>query len=101
VAWWLGSPWFALVGVFGAGANEVHAWAHQKCSRPIRGLQMLGLIQSQEQHASHHRQPFDINYCVMTDWVNPVLTAIGLWPALEALVAATTGIRPLAERQVA
>jgi hypothetical protein len=100
-AWWLGSPWLTLVGVFAANANEVHAWAHQKCCRQIRALQLLGICQSHEQHAAHHRQPFDRNYCVMTDWVNPVLDGIGLWPALEALVAATTGVRPLAERQVA
>lgn len=100
-SWSLGSSWWALVGVFVATANEVHAWAHQRCSRPIRALQLLGIIQSQEQHAAHHRDPFDRNYCVMTDWLNPWLTVLRFWQGLESVVAATTGARPLIARQEA
>lgn len=100
-SWWLGSPWWALVGAFVALANEVHAWAHQKCSRPIRGLQLLGILQSQEQHAAHHRNPFDRNYCVMSDWLNPWLSKVQFWTRLESVVAATTGARPIITRQEA
>ena len=96
-ALWAGSPWLALVGAFVSVANEVHAWAHQKCSRPIRAMQLLGVIQSQEQHSAHHRRPFDRNYCVMTDWANPVLSAVHFWPAAERVVA-RFGPRPRLER---
>jgi ubiquitin-conjugating enzyme E2 variant len=61
---------------------------------------LLGVLQSQEQHASHHAQPFDTNYCVMTDWLNPVLQAVGFWPGVEAVVG-VFGIRPLACRSAA
>lgn len=98
VAWLLGSPWWCLVFAFTAVGNEVHAWAHQKCSRPIRGLQLLGIIQSQEQHAEHHRRPFDRNYCVMTDWLNPVLSRAGFWPAIERAIGTVFGVFPRPER---
>lgn len=93
-AWWLGSPWWTLVGLCVAMGNEVHAWAHQKCSRRIRGLQMLGLLQSQEQHAIHHRDPFDKNYCVMTDYLNPVLSAIRFWEGMEAAIGRLFNVWP-------
>jgi len=100
VAWWAGSPWLTLVFSFAAVGNEIHAWAHQKCSRPIRAFQLLGIIQSQEQHAAHHRQPFDRNYCVMTDWLNPFLTALGFWSGIELLLA-MVGIHVRKDREVA
>jgi ubiquitin-conjugating enzyme E2 variant len=100
-AWLLGSPWFALAFFFTGFGNEVHSWAHQRCSRPIRGLQLIGIIQSQEQHAAHHRRPFDQNYCVMTDWLNPVFTWNGFWLCAEEIVEALTGAVPRPERREA
>jgi hypothetical protein len=99
-AWYAGANWLATVFAMLSVANEVHAWAHQKCSRPVRALQLLGVLQSQEQHADHHTKPFDTNYCVMTDWLNPVLQAVGFWPGVEAVVG-VFGIRPLACRSAA
>lgn len=101
VAWLGGQRFAALVLACLSQANEVHAWAHQRCSRPVRGLQLLGVLQSPEQHARHHRTPFDTNYCTMTDWVNPVLTAAGAWPRVEAAVKLLTGVTPRPEREVA
>lgn len=82
-------------------ANEIHSWAHQKCSRPIRGLQLLGILQSPEQHAQHHKRPFDRNYCTVTDFLNPVLQWAGFWPAVETSIFRATGIRPRPERETA
>ena len=89
--------------VFGmlAFSNEVHAWSHQKCSRPIRGLQMFGLLHSPEQHAEHHKRPFDRRYCVMTDWTNQYLEVIDFWGTLEEGVFLVTGIEPRKEREQA
>lgn len=101
VAYACGHKFFALVLAMLSQANEVHAWSHQKCSRPIRGLQLLGVFQSPEQHARHHKQPFDTNYCTLSDWLNPLLSAAGFWPGLEVMVARFTGIRPRPEREVA
>lgn len=101
VAYLLGDTFAAAVLLFLSQANEVHAWAHQRCSRPIRGLQMLGLLCSQEQHALHHRQPYSSHYCTLTDWVNPVLSRLEFWPLLESTVGCLTGVWPRIEREVA
>ena len=46
-------------------------------------LQEIGLLQSPVHHAGHHRPPSDRRYCVLTDWLNPVLDAVGIWALLE------------------
>lgn len=100
-AYLIGYRWLAMVLVFLSQANEIHAWAHQKCIRPIRGLQLLGALHSPDQHAAHHRRPFDRNYCVMTDYLNPVLSGAGAWHAAEWTIRQITGIEPRPEREAA
>jgi len=76
----------ALLG--GALANEVHCYAHQ----PQRGgawihtMQKMGLIQSARGHVLHHRVPQNTSYCVLTDWLNPVLDALDVWGRAERLI---------------
>jgi ubiquitin-conjugating enzyme E2 variant len=96
----IGQFWWALVAAFATQANEIHGWAHQRCSRPIRGLQLLGVLSSQEGHANHQRAPFATDFCVMTDWLNPILSAVNFWRGLEAAVG-ILGIRPRQERALA
>lgn len=95
-AWLLGvCTWqWELVCVLASLGNEVHAWAHKRPqSRLIRLLQDTKLILSPEQHAKHHRAPYTTNYCSLTNWLNPLLDAVGFWRALEwALLKA--GIAP-------
>lgn len=100
IALMAGQWWLALVAAFSSQANEIHGWAHQRCSRPIRGLQLLGVLSSQEGHAMHHRTPFSTDFCVLTDWTNPVLSAIGFWWLLEE-AARFLGIHPRHERETA
>lgn len=64
-------------------SNEIHAWSHQRCNRLIRVLQETGILQSPRQHAQHHKAPFDCRYCVMTDWLNPILDECRFWFAIE------------------
>lgn len=92
--------WWALVAAFSTQANEIHGWAHQRCSRPIRGLQLLGVLSSQEGHSRHHRAPFSTDFCVLTDFTNSVLGAVGFWRGLEAVVG-MVGIHPRSERATA
>jgi ubiquitin-conjugating enzyme E2 variant len=95
-----GQWWWALVAAISTQANEVHGWAHQRCSRPIRGLQLLGVLSSQEGHARHHSAPFSTDFCVITDFTNPVLGAVGFWRGLESLIG-MVGIHPRSERATA
>ena len=85
-----------LVFVFVSQANEIHAWAHSKgkVSRWVATLQQTGILQSPKHHADHHRNPFDVKYCVMTDWLNPLLDQLQFWQRLEWMIERLTGIRP-------
>lgn len=101
VAAWFGL-WSVAAGLLWLSqANELHAWAHQKCSRPIRLLQRVGIVQSPRAHARHHARPFDRSYCVCTNYLNPILESVGFWPGLELLVAIVFRVRPRPERSSA
>lgn len=88
-----------LIFLFVSQANEIHAWAHQKgkVSDWVAVLQETGLLQSPMHHGHHHRSPFLVKYCVMTNWLNPILDWLEFWRRLEWLVERTTGIRPKPE----
>ena len=46
-------------------------------------IQKTGLIQSRRMHGYHHSAPFDVNYCVLTNYLNPILNKIRFWQFLE------------------
>jgi hypothetical protein len=83
------------VFLFVSQANEIHAWAHSKgkVSAWIETLQSTGLFQSPKHHALHHIDPFELKYCVMTDWLNPILDRLGLWRGLEWFIFKVFEIR--------
>jgi ubiquitin-conjugating enzyme E2 variant len=85
-----------MVFVFVSQANEIHAWAHSKgkVSWWVAVLQETGLLQSPLHHGHHHRSPFEVKYCVMSDWLNPILDHFQVWRAMEWLVEKTTGLKP-------
>jgi ubiquitin-conjugating enzyme E2 variant len=69
-------------------SNQIHAIAHAKQKNKIIILfQKIGLIQSKEMHDLHHTSPYDINYCVMTNYLNPFLTYINFWYKLENVLS--------------
>ena len=78
---------FAVLG--GCLANEVHFWAHRPLAapQPVRWLQKSGLLQSLDQHAQHHRAPHDRAYCILTNWLNPALDHLTVWPRLNFFIA--------------
>ncbi|WP_375209774.1 fatty acid desaturase CarF family protein [Hyphomonas jannaschiana] len=87
-------------------SNEIHAAAHAKARSlpgPVRALQRIGLIQSPLHHAAHHRHLKNVNFCTLTDWVNPVLERARFWRRLEAVIRYAGGIRtrrdPVVRRQ--
>lgn len=99
LACWFGRWEVAAGFLWLSQANELHSWSHQKCSRPIRILQEIGLLQSPRMHARHHRRPFDQAYCTCTDYLNPILEFVEFWPRLERVIRLLTGIRPRADRE--
>lgn len=80
----LNNLWLAFL--FLTQANEVHAWSHMtgKVNPVIHALQETGVLQSPRHHADHHRSPNMVRYCVLSNWLNPVLDSVRFWDLLEA-----------------
>jgi ubiquitin-conjugating enzyme E2 variant len=96
-AWALGAlSWqVAFVVAIGVNANEIHKWAHRsrrQNGRLISLLQDLGVLQSAGHHARHHRETKATHYCVVTNYLNPLLERIHLWAGLERMVYLILGV---------
>ena len=82
--------WQIIVGLlFCIQGNEIHAMSHRPdktTSRLVRFLQKTGLFQSKKMHRWHHKAPYDTNFCIMSDFVNPTLNKIQFWKKLEHLI---------------
>jgi len=86
VIWlWLFGPsvvwFFATFG--GMMMNEVHLWTHKRQGGWIEVFQKTGVIQSGRSHAVHHKPPQNRNFCILTDWLNPILEKLKFWQRLE------------------
>jgi ubiquitin-conjugating enzyme E2 variant len=84
-----------LAAVLGANANQVHKWSHRTKAENgvlIVAAQHLKLIQSPSHHQRHHVDGKDSHYCVLTDFLNPILDYCRFWRGLEALARAV-GLR--------
>ena len=81
-------PWIWSAAIGGAMASEIHAWAHRKTMAPrwALRLQAIGMLQSPRQHAVHHVPDHRRHYCIISDWVNPVLDRFAFWQTIERLV---------------
>lgn len=93
---WLGRlSWeLCLFIALSVNANQIHKWNHTSPRRvpaPIRWLQALRLLQSRHHHLGHHRGAKDARYCVITDFVNPVLDGLRVWRLLERVLAPVLG----------
>jgi len=89
------SPMVVVSAALGVNANQVHKWCHR--TRRENGwivvtLQRLHLVQSPRQHNRHHLGRKDTCYCILTDFLNPLLDACRFWRALEFLVHALLGL---------
>lgn len=81
-------PWICAAAIGGAMANEIHAWAHRKTLAPrwALRLQAVGMLQSPRHHAVHHVPDHRRHYCIISDWVNPVLDHFEFWHSIEQLL---------------
>jgi hypothetical protein len=77
-----------------ACSNEFHAIAHGVTGNRLTDfLQEMGFIQSEEHHKYHHVKPFKTRFCVITNYLNPILDRIRFWSVLEWMVS-LLGIPP-------
>lgn len=83
--------------LFGMFANEIHRFAHQspkENGRLITLIQKTGLFQSFMHHAQHHRKGKDSHFCVMTNYLNPVLERVRFFQRIETVIYKISGVRP-------
>ena len=91
VLWVLGlHSWQMIVCLlFCAQGNEIHAMSHRPDrfnGKIVLFLQKIGIFQSKKMHRWHHKAPYETNFCIMSDFVNPVLNKVGFWRKLEWLI---------------
>jgi len=74
---------------------EFHKCGH-RARNPwwIRLLQRSGLLLSVPHHVQHHSGNHDYNYCIINGWADRTLGRLGLFRALEWVIARWTGARP-------
>ncbi|KAI8009522.1 hypothetical protein LOK49_LG06G00527 [Camellia lanceoleosa] len=78
-------------------SQQFHAWAHSTKSRlppPVLALQDAGVLVSRSQHAEHHRQPYNNNYCIVSGVWNEFLDEHKVFEALEMVLFFKLGVRP-------
>lgn len=77
-------------------ANMIHRWSHDP-ERPhqIEVLQNLGIIQTPDHHRRHHSfgDGPSTHYCVISNYLNPLLDRIGFWKRLEDVLRDYAGIQ--------
>ena len=86
-----------LFALLSANANQIHKWAHRSREENgwlIGGLQRLQLLQTPRHHGRHHQGSRDSHYCVITNFLNPLLEEVQCWRRLERLVLRATGTAP-------
>jgi hypothetical protein len=82
--------------ILGVNANQVHKCAHRTPAENgpvISLLQRIGLLQTPRHHAGHHTDPKNSHYCVLTNFLNPILDGVRMWAALEWVVWKALGVR--------
>lgn len=76
-------------------SQEFHKWSHMtkgECPEWANWLQSLGLSVPRAQHALHHKEPFDGNYCIISGVCNDTLDRLGLFRRMEHLVYKWNGV---------
>lgn len=110
-SWWASSWDLALIGaavvwvacamdrlsvavlvfvVLAVNANQIHKWTHRNPRENpwwVTHLQRCYVLQTPRHHSRHHQGEKNTHYCVVTNFLNPLLEEIGFWRRLEKWVA--------------
>ena len=89
--------------LFCVQANEIHAMSHRpdrKNSKITLFMQKIGIFQSKKMHRWHHKAPYETNFCIMSNFVNPILNKIEFWRKIEWVILKVFKITVLRTSQV-
>jgi hypothetical protein len=80
--------WVLWIALFTSMGNEVHAWNHRATNNIlITYLQEAAIVQTKQQHARHHKPPYNKCYCVLSNLCNPILDYLEVWSKLEHIIS--------------
>lgn len=80
-------------------SQQLHAMAHMKKSQLpgyILALQDRGVILGRKMHGTHHRPPYDVNYCIISGLWNPWLNEAMVFKRIERWIYQQWGVAPRA-----
>lgn len=98
------STWLLLFVVLTINANQIHKWAHQgPRENPVivTWLQKSKILQTAREHAKHHSGEKNTHYCVITNFLNPVLETIGFWKSMEDAIEFVMGVKRRSDTEYA
>jgi len=98
---WL--SWHVLLfTVLVINANQIHKWAHMSSAEvpaAVRWLQKLHILQTPRHHGRHHAGSRTTHYCVITNFLNPLLEEVMFWSRVERTIERMTGLRRRSEAE--
>ncbi len=77
-----------LFAVLVANGNQMHKWSHQnrhENPKIVTYLQKAYVLQTVKHHGKHHSGAKNTHYCVITNFLNPVLEKVNFWRGLEQM----------------
>lgn len=84
--------------IISSQTNELHVMTHrtkEENGKIITFLQNIYVLQTRRHHALHHAPGNNVRYCVLTNFLNPILDRFGFWALLEDAIQANYNIAPL------
>jgi hypothetical protein len=90
----------SFLGVFLAMvvmSQHFHALSHMKKSQLpplVVALQDNGVILGRKMHGTHHKPPYDVNYCIGSGLWNPLLNRVGVFKRLERFIFSKWSLAP-------
>lgn len=80
-------------------SQHIHALSHMKKSqlpKSVIALQDAGILLGRKMHGTHHKPPYDVNYCIVSGLWNPFLNEARVFKRLERWIYNKWGVAPRA-----
>jgi plasmanylethanolamine desaturase len=83
-----------LFAALTANANQFHKWTHsaeRERGKFVTFLQRLRILQTPRHHSKHHQGEKNSYYCVVTNFLNPILEELNFWRGIERFFSKVFG----------